>query len=65
MGPRLAANQPEPGSDLLSAFTTRIMGSLPLEAADEFRSAVDQAVEDGTMIWAEAFHCAVGTKGHA
>jgi ubiquinone/menaquinone biosynthesis C-methylase UbiE len=62
MGPRLAANQPEPGSDLLSAFTARILQSLPLEAAEEFRSAVNRAVEDETMIWAEAYHSAVGTK---
>jgi SAM-dependent methyltransferase len=62
MGPRIAPNQAELSPTLLAYFTGRIVEALPPADADEFRAAVAAAVEAGTMVWAEAYHCAVGTR---
>jgi hypothetical protein len=42
--------------------TARIAQSMPREQAREFRDMVKAAVADGTMVWAEPYHCAVGVK---
>jgi SAM-dependent methyltransferase len=61
MGPQLGANQPEAGSSLFAAFSTRILQGLDAHDAQQFRAAVARAVDDGTLVWAEPYHCAVGT----
>ncbi|MFB3091800.1 MAG: methyltransferase domain-containing protein, partial [Dehalococcoidia bacterium] len=40
----------------------RILPTLNVEEAEEYRSAVAQAQADGSFFLAEVFHCAVGTK---
>jgi SAM-dependent methyltransferase len=62
MGPQLAPNQPEPGSSLFTAFSARIVQGLDAHDAQEFRSAAANAAHAGTLVWAEPYHCAVGTK---
>jgi SAM-dependent methyltransferase len=62
MGPQLGANQPQSGSSLFTAFSTRIMQVLDPGDAQQFRAAIDKAIEAGTLVWAEPYHCAVGTK---
>ena len=62
MGPQLGANQPESGSSLFTAFSSRILQVLDAADAKQFRAAIARALEAGTLVWAEPYHCAVGTK---
>jgi hypothetical protein len=62
MGPQLGANQPEPGSSLFTSFSNRILQVLDPDDAQQFRAAIAKAVENGTLAWAEPYHCAVGGK---
>jgi SAM-dependent methyltransferase len=62
MGPQLGPNQPESGSSLFTAFSTRILQVLDPRDADQFRAAIAKATEAGTLVWAEPYHCAVGSK---
>lgn len=57
-GPDTARNSPE----RLRLFVGRIAQGLPAELSREFRDSIKRAVEDGTMVWAEPYHCAVGRK---
>jgi SAM-dependent methyltransferase len=59
MGPQLGPNQPAHGLD---RFTNRVLEALPADEVEEFRTAVTRSVADGTMLWADLYHCAVGTK---
>jgi ubiquinone/menaquinone biosynthesis C-methylase UbiE len=38
------------------------VGVLSVAEAVEWRAAADQAMADGAYLWAEPYHCAVGTK---
>jgi ubiquinone/menaquinone biosynthesis C-methylase UbiE len=62
MGPQLGVELAERSPERLRFFTARIAQSLPSEQAREFRDMVKAAVADGTMVWAEPYHCAVGIK---
>lgn len=62
MGPHLARDRAEDSPDRLRFFTGRIAQALPSAEAREFRAAVHSAVDNGTMLWAEPYHCAVATR---
>jgi SAM-dependent methyltransferase len=62
VGPQLGPSQPQHGSELVRVFTTRILQALSADEAEECRTAVARAIEDGTLIWAEPYHCAIDTK---
>ena len=47
------------GSDI--AFLGGVVNYI-LENGREFRDYVRRASQDGTMVWAEAYHCAVGHR---
>src|SRR5579859_1019301 len=62
LGPQLATDRPEDSPERLRLFAGRIGQGLAPASAREFRTAVQAAVEDGTMLWAEPYHAAVGVK---
>jgi SAM-dependent methyltransferase len=62
MGPQYGPDTAERSPDRLRLFTGRIAQGLSADQAQQFRSAVKQATEARTMVWAEPYHCAVGTK---
>jgi SAM-dependent methyltransferase len=62
MGPQLGPNQPESGSSLFTSFSTRILQVLDADDAQQFGAAIAKAIEAGTLVWAEPYHSAVGTK---
>jgi hypothetical protein len=62
MGPQLAPDRAEDSPDRLRFFVGRIAQALPDDHAREFRAAVRQATDSGTMLWAEPYHCAVAIK---
>jgi hypothetical protein len=62
MGPQLAPDRAEESPQRLRFFTGRIAQALRPAESDEFRTAVHRAIEDGTMLWAEPYHCAIATK---
>jgi SAM-dependent methyltransferase len=62
MGPQLGPNQLESGSSLFTSFSNRILQVLHPQDAEEFRAAIARATGAGTLVWAEPYHCAVGTK---
>ena len=62
MGPQYGAETGQRSPERLRLFTGRIAGGLAPEPAREFRDAVRRATSDGTMVWAEPYHCAVGTR---
>lgn len=62
LGPQLAPNRPEQTPERLRAFVARVAQTLAPEDARALRSAVQQSVEAGSMLWAEPYHCAVGAR---
>jgi SAM-dependent methyltransferase len=62
MGPQLAPDRAEASPDRLRFFVGRIAQGLPDAEAQEFRAAVHRATENGTMLWAEPYHCAIAIK---
>jgi SAM-dependent methyltransferase len=62
MGPQLAPDRAEDSPERLRFFTGRIAQGLPPEESQEFRAAVHDAIANGTMLWAEPYHCAVAIK---
>jgi SAM-dependent methyltransferase len=62
MGPQLARDRAEESPERLRFFVGRIAQALPADEAHEFRMAVRQSVENGSMLWAEPYHCAIATK---
>jgi hypothetical protein len=62
MGPQLAPDRAEDSPQRLRFFTGRVAQGLQPDEAQEFRDAVHRATENGTMLWAEPYHCAVATK---
>jgi SAM-dependent methyltransferase len=62
MGPQLAPDRAQDSPDRLRLFVGRIAQALDDEQARAFRAAVARAVEDGTMLWAEPYHCATAVK---
>jgi SAM-dependent methyltransferase len=62
MGPQLAPDRAEESPERLRFFTGRIAQGLSPEESQEFRAAVQAAIEAGTMLWAEPYHCAIAVK---
>jgi ubiquinone/menaquinone biosynthesis C-methylase UbiE len=61
-GPQLATDRPDDSPERLRLFSGRIAQGLDAAAAREFRAAVQRASEQGTMLWAEPYHAALGIK---
>src|SRR5205807_356852 len=61
-GPQLAPDRATESPERLRFFIGLIAQGLSTDQAREFRTAVHHAIERGTMLWAEPYHCAVGTK---
>jgi SAM-dependent methyltransferase len=66
LGPRLAVDHWEAAPPDLRAWITGPMEAA-LDAAElaEWRAAAAEAAAAGSFLWAQAFHCAVGTRPHA
>jgi hypothetical protein len=62
MGPQLAPDRAEETPERLRFFSGRIAQGLQVNDAQEFRDAIHQAVENGTMLWAEPYHAAIAMK---
>jgi hypothetical protein len=62
MGPQLAPDRAETSPERLRFFAGRIVQGLPAAEAQEFRAAVQRATENGTMLWAEPYHCAMAIR---
>ena len=62
MGPQLAPETAERSVRQLPEYADRIAQALPAADARQFRDAIANAVRDKTMIFAQPYHCAVGTK---
>src|SRR5579859_194834 len=62
LGPQLATDRAEESPDRLRQFTGRIALGLRAEDVSEFRTAVQRAVEQHSMLWAEPYHAALAIK---
>jgi ubiquinone/menaquinone biosynthesis C-methylase UbiE len=62
MGPQLGPDSAERSPDRQRLFTARIAQGLPPAQMRQFREAAARAVDEGVMVWAEPYHCAVGVK---
>ncbi|HEV7665630.1 MAG TPA: methyltransferase domain-containing protein, partial [Chloroflexota bacterium] len=62
MGPQLAPDRADESPERLRFFVGRIAQGLDAADAQEFRAAVRHAVAQGTMLWAEPYHCATAIK---
>jgi hypothetical protein len=62
MGPQLAPDRAEDSPDRLRFFVGRVAQGLQADDAQEFRAAVNLAVDNGTMLWAEPYHCAIAVR---
>jgi hypothetical protein len=62
LGPQLAPDRAEESPERGRFFVGRILQGLPADLAQEFRAAIHRSLEDGSMLWAEPYHCAVATR---
>jgi SAM-dependent methyltransferase len=62
LGPQLAPDRADESPERLRFFVGRIAQGLEAEYSQEFRTAVHRAIDDGTMLWAEPYHCAVAVR---
>jgi SAM-dependent methyltransferase len=62
MGPQYGADTAQRSPDRLRLFVGRVAQGLAADDAHAFRESVKQATSSGSMVWAEAYHCAVGTR---
>src|SRR6266567_4176348 len=62
MGPQLATHKPEDGFEFQRNFTARILLGLVGGEAEECRALLARSIGDGTFLWADPYHCAVGTR---
>jgi hypothetical protein len=62
MGPQYGTDNARQSPERLRLFVGRVGQGLAPEQSREFRELVRRAVADGTMAWAEPYHCAVGRK---
>ena len=62
MGPQFGTDTAARSPERLRLFAARIAQGLPRQESDAFREHVRRAVEVGTMVWAEPYHCATGRK---
>lgn len=61
-GPQLAPERVDQSPDRLRLFAGRIAQGLESDDSRTFRTAVRQAVDNGSMQWAEPYHCALATR---
>jgi hypothetical protein len=62
MGPQLATHRPEQGVEFLRNFSARILHALVGDEPEECRALLARSIGDGTLLWADPYHCAVGTS---
>jgi SAM-dependent methyltransferase len=62
MGPQLATHQPADGVEFQRNFSARILQGLAGAEAEECRALLARAIGDGTFVWADPYHSAVGTR---
>jgi hypothetical protein len=62
MGPQWGTDTGRRSPDRLRLFVGRVAQGLPADYSRQFREHVRSAVADGSMVWAEPYHCAVGRK---
>lgn len=62
MGPQLGADSARQSPERLRLLSGRIAQGLPAEQSREFREHIRRGVADGTLVWADPYHCAVGRK---
>jgi SAM-dependent methyltransferase len=62
MGPQLATHKLADGAEFLRLFAMRILHGLVGEEAEECRAVLTRAIDDGTFLWADPYHSAVGRK---
>ncbi|HEX5501860.1 MAG TPA: methyltransferase domain-containing protein, partial [Thermomicrobiales bacterium] len=62
-GPRLAVDRPQAGMrEWQTGFEKNSLGALDAAEGMEWRAAAAQAEAEGSLLWWQAYHCAVGTK---
>ncbi len=62
MFPQLVVFTPATDGPRLDDVQDRFLHVLDVKELEEYRGALDQALEDGSFFVAEWFHCAVGTN---
>jgi hypothetical protein len=62
LGPQLGPERADQSPDRLRLFAGRIAQALEPDESQTFRTAVRQAVANGSMLWAEPYHCAAAIK---
>jgi SAM-dependent methyltransferase len=62
MGPQYGADTAQRSPERLRLFVGRVAQGLSSDEARQFRDSVKRATSAGTMVWAEPYHCAVGTR---
>ena len=62
MGPQLATHKPADGVEFQRNFSARILQGLAGAEAEECRALLARAIGDGTFLWADPYHSAVGTR---
>jgi SAM-dependent methyltransferase len=62
MGPQYGADTGQRSPDRLRLFVGRVAQGLSADDARQFRDGVKRATTAGSMVWAEPYHCAVGTR---
>jgi ubiquinone/menaquinone biosynthesis C-methylase UbiE len=62
IGPQLAPERADQSPDRLRLFAGRVAQALEPGDSQTFRTAVREAVENGSMLWAEPYHCAAAIK---
>jgi ubiquinone/menaquinone biosynthesis C-methylase UbiE len=62
VGPRLGTYRAEHGAEVLGGFTRMVLQNVDSADAAECRTILARAVDEKTLLWAQPFHCAVGTK---
>lgn len=63
MGPQWASENAERSARMLPEYADRLAHALPDDDARQFREAIAGAIRDGTLIYAQPYHCAVGVRG--
>jgi SAM-dependent methyltransferase len=62
MGPQYGADTGQHAPERLRLFVGRVAQGLSADEARQFRDSVKRATSEGSMVWAEPYHCAVGTR---
>jgi SAM-dependent methyltransferase len=62
MGPQLAPESAERSRSYAAAYADVIARGLTADETSQLRAAIARAEQDGTLIFAQPYHCAVGTR---